>query len=131
MTLSLTNRIGVYMLSVLLLVAAMPRTAQAGIIEMQSALAATGRAENLSRVERVLGQEQVQDRLKAMGVEKSVIDQRLAALSDAELASFAERLESSPAGGGVIEVLGVVFLVLLVLEVVGVIDIFKTVGPPR
>jgi hypothetical protein len=119
------------MLSVLLLVAAMPRTAQAGIIEMQSALAATGRAENLSRVERVLGQEQVQDRLKAMGVEKSVIDQRLAALSDAELASFAERLESSPAGGGVIEVLGVVFLVLLVLEVVGVIDIFKTVGPPR
>ncbi len=131
MTLSLTNRIGVYMLSVLLLVAAMPRTAQAGIIEMQSALAATGRAENLSRVERVLGQEQVQDRLKAMGVEKSVIDQRLAALSDAELASFAERLENAPAGGGVIEVLGVVFLVLLVLEVVGVIDIFKTVGPPR
>jgi hypothetical protein len=131
MTLSLTNRIGVYMISVLLLVAAMPRTAQAGIIEMQSALAASGRAENLSRVERVLNQEQVQDRLRAMGVEKSVIDQRLAALSDAELASFAQRLESSPAGGGVIEVLGVVFLVLLVLEVVGVIDIFKTVGPPR
>jgi hypothetical protein len=81
-------------------------------------------------VERVLSQQQVQERLKAMGVERSVIDQRVAALSDAELASFAERLDNAPAGG-VIEVLGVLFIVLLVLELVGVIDIFKTVGPAR
>jgi len=31
----------------------------------------------------------------------------------------------APAGGDVIAIIGVVFLVLIILEVVGVIDIFK------
>lgn len=123
--------VAVYALSVLLLVAVTPRPAHAGIIDVHSALAAAGRTESLSRIERVLGQQQVRERLMAMGVDEATVDARIASLSDAELASFADRLESAPAGGDVVELLGVIFLVLLVLELVGVIDIFKSVGPPR
>jgi hypothetical protein len=36
-------------------------------------------------------------------------------------------MQDAPAGGDVLVVLGVVFLVLLVLELVGVIDIFKKI----
>ena len=42
-----------------------------------------------------------------------------------ELARLSRGLDELPAGAGALEVIGVVFLVLLLLELVGVIDIFK------
>ena len=38
---------------------------------------------------------------------------------------LAEDLENLPAGGSVLAVVGIVFIVLLILELVGVIDIFN------
>jgi hypothetical protein len=49
----------------------------------------------------------------------------LAALTDAEIAALADRLEQAPAGGDALAVIGIVFLVLMILEFTGVIDIFK------
>jgi hypothetical protein len=40
---------------------------------------------------------------------------------------MAEQMKNAPAGGDVLVLLGAVFLVLLVLELVGVIDVFKKV----
>jgi len=50
---------------------------------------------------------------------------RVAALSDAELAQLEGRLQQLPAGGGALGVIGAVFLVLIILEITGVIDVFK------
>jgi len=129
MQLTQAKTIGAYMLAALMLVASFARPVQAGIIETPTALAAEGRAANLSRVQRVLNQAEVRDRLLAMGVDSEAVEARIASLSDAELASFADRLENAPAGAGLLEVLGILFVVLLVLEIVGVTDIFKSVGP--
>ena len=53
---------------------------------------------------------------------------RAAALSDAELAQVAQEMQTLPAGGdGFFAVIGIVFVVLLILELTGVIDIFKKV----
>ena len=52
---------------------------------------------------------------------------RIAALTDQELEQLAADLESLPAGGSLLGVAGVVFIVLLILELVGVIDIFKKI----
>jgi hypothetical protein len=50
----------------------------------------------------------------------------VASLTDQELADVARNLDTLPAGGdGVVVVLGIVFIVLLILEWTGVIDIFK------
>jgi uncharacterized membrane protein (Fun14 family) len=38
---------------------------------------------------------------------------------------LAERMDTLPAGGDALAIIGIVFLVLIILEVVGVIDIFK------
>ena len=67
----------------------------------------------------------VQDQLVAMGVDPAAIEGRLAALTESELALLADQVEQAPAGGDALAVIGVVFLVLVILEVVGVIDIFK------
>lgn len=129
MSLFRLRQIAVCVLSALVVVTGTPLTARAEIIDTSTALAATTRGESLGRIARVLDQESVRERLAELGVDRAAIDARLAALTDAELAAFAERLENAPAGGDVLGLIGAVFVVLLILELVGVIDIFKTVGP--
>jgi hypothetical protein len=61
----------------------------------------------------------------SLGVDPAEVNGRLAALTDAEIAVLAQKLDQLPAGGDALAVLGIVFLVLLVLELTGTIDIFK------
>jgi hypothetical protein len=48
-------------------------------------------------------------------------------MTDREITDMSEQLDQAVAGGDALAVLGIVFLVLLVLELVGVTDIFKSV----
>jgi hypothetical protein len=100
--------------------------AQAGIVGTES-MVVTGRAAQLAIVHAQLNRADVRAELEKRGVDSAVLDQRVANLSDSELASFSKQLQDAPAGGDVLVILGVVFLVLLVLELVGVIDIFKKI----
>jgi hypothetical protein len=75
----------------------------------------------------VLDREAVQAQLVVLGVDPGAAIERVAALTDDELRSLDGRLASLPAGAGVLEVIGVVFVVLLILEVVGVINVFRRV----
>jgi len=61
-----------------------------------------------------------------MGVDAAQVDSRIAAMTDAELRSLAGEIENLPAGADALAVIGIVFLVLLILEAVGVLDIFKS-----
>ena len=67
----------------------------------------------------------VQDQLVAMGVAPAAVEARLAAMTAEERAQLNARIDEMPAGGDVLVLIGAVFLVLLILELVGVIDIFK------
>jgi hypothetical protein len=109
-----------------LLVLAATRPLSAEIIGTLSALEATQRDRDLETVSRALATEQVRQQFEKLGVEPEQIDARVAALTDDELRTLAQRVDSMPAGGiGVLGVLGIAFVVLLVLELVGAIDIFK------
>jgi len=121
----------IYVLCAAVAVAGMPAPVQAGIIGTETVMTADARADSLARINRALQAAEVRERMQALGVAPATVDARLAALTDAELASFADRLDQAPAGGDALEVVGLVFLVLLILELVGVIDIFKTIGKAR
>jgi len=112
-------------LSLVLSTLALP--AQAGVIGTEAALAAEQRQVTLDRVERRLAQDNVRAALQRLGADPATVSDRVASLSDAELAQLDSRLGELPAGAGVIEVVGVVFVVLLVLEIVGVTDIFTAI----
>lgn len=114
----------VYVLIASLLSVASPAIVQAEIIGTLAGIESAQREANLAKINDVLAREQVRDQMKALGVEAAQIDARLAALTDSELNRLAQDIESAPAGG-ILEVIGVVFIVLLILEVVGVTDIFK------
>jgi len=99
-------------------------TAQAGIVGTDTMIS-TNRDVHLAAVQAQLNRAEVRAELAAMGVDAAALDQRVASLSDSELAALSKRMQDAPAGGEIIAVIGVVFIVLLILELVGVIDIFK------
>lgn len=99
--------------------------AVAGIVGTAEAVSAGQAADPLASVRGVLARDDVRERMVALGVDPAEVDGRLAALTGAELALLAEQLEQAPAGGDALAVIGIVFLVLMILEFTGVIDIFK------
>ena len=103
-------------------------TASAGVIGTEAYLSAQTRDGHLADINAALARADVQAQLISLGVDPANAATRAAALPDAELARVAGQLKTLPAGGdGLLAVIGVVFVVLLILELTGVIDIFKKV----
>lgn len=120
------NKIFVYALCLALLNLASPQVSQAALVGTLQAVEASGtRAQDLAIVNSALAREQVRNQMAAMGVDPAAVDARVARLTDSELQSLADRMQQMPAGGDALAVIGVVFLILIILELVGVIDIFK------
>lgn len=117
--------VGLVSLSILALGA--PVVAEAGIIATGTAMASVDRDAGLAKVRAGLARAEVRDRLVTLGVEPAQVEGRLAALTDAELDMLAQRFDQAPAGGDLLAVIGIVFLVLLLLEYTGTIDVFKKV----
>lgn len=100
--------------------------AAAGIVGTADAIAAARQQDHWAVVRAALARDDVRGRMLEMGVNPADVAGRLAALTDSELATLAGNLESAPAGGdGALAVIGIVFVVLLILEFTGTIDIFK------
>ncbi|WP_147652489.1 PA2779 family protein [Vulcaniibacterium gelatinicum] len=98
----------------------------AAVITTQEALSAEQRAAAEREVREKLARDDVRQAMLRLGVDPAEADARIAALSDAELLQVQGRLDTLPAGGdGALAVIGIVFIVLLILELTGVIDIFK------
>ena len=102
------------------------QAAPAGMIGTGYLLEDESRAASVSRMEVLLAREDVGRQLEAFGVDRAMVMERLGALSTAELLELEGQLDSQIAGGDVIAVVGVVFIVLMILELVGVTDIFKS-----
>jgi hypothetical protein len=107
--------------------AGMMSSASAGVIGTHAVLVQSERAELVARVQSALDREAVQAQLVALGVDAAAAKERIAALGDAELRQLDGQLSSLPAGADLLAVVGIVFVVLLILELVGVVDIFKRI----
>jgi hypothetical protein len=109
------------------LFAATLQYARADVIGTEQYLQSLDREAALTRIEGVLARDAVRGELERLGVDTELAGERVAALTDEELQLLAQELENLPAGGSALGTLGVVFIVLLVLELVGVIDIFSKI----
>jgi hypothetical protein len=112
------------------LLGGMPAISYAGMIGTATALAAedpSARALSLARVRAGFNRADVRAQLERFGVDASAAAARADALSDQELAQLADRFAAMPAGGdaGILEVIGVLFIVLLILDYLGVIHVFN------
>jgi hypothetical protein len=119
------QRCCVVLISLALINLGTPVVASAGIIGTQTVIEASQRDADLATIQAGLERAEVRQQFAALGVDANLVEARLATLTDAEVATLADRMEQMPAGGDLLAVIGVVFVILLILELVGVIDIFK------
>jgi hypothetical protein len=101
------------------------QTASAGVVTTQQYLQLQSQKSNAAGVREWLATDAVRTQLIELGVAPEAVDARIAALTPDEQRALAERMGELPAGGDALAIIGAVFLVLLILELVGVIDIFK------
>ncbi len=101
-----------------------PSTSAAAMIGTETLASQTLRADTEARIQTLLSRDEVQSKLIAWGVDVEKAKSRANAMSDAELQRVAYALDQQPAGGDVIVLVGVVFVVLLILELVGVTNVF-------
>lgn len=116
------------LLAVTLTVVPTMNSALAGVISTEEAFASEERETRIGKVQRLLAQDHVRNTLIRYGVDPGIANERVTALTDAELTTLEARLGELPAGGtGVVEVVGIVAIVLIVLELLGVTDVFKSI----
>ncbi|MDT0499437.1 MULTISPECIES: PA2779 family protein [Halomonas] len=95
-----------------------------GMITTQEALAAERSQSDRERIHAVLARDDVREQLVAQGVDPAEVEARVAALSDAEAAQMAERLDQMPAGASVVGALFAVFVILLVTDILGLTNVY-------
>lgn len=97
--------------------------ANAGMITTSALTAAQTQADR-ARLEAFLQREDVLQQMQAMGVDANMAKERIASLSDDEVARIAGKLEQMPAGGDVLGVLFTVFIILLITDILGLTKVF-------
>lgn len=104
-------------------VAAVPAVDQ-GLVGTTDLLDAQASQQDRDRIRQVLAREDVQQQLLLQGVSPAEVENRVAALSDAEAREMADRLDQMPAGAGVVGALFAVFIILLVTDILGLTDVY-------
>jgi len=97
--------------------------ARAGVISTETHLA-VGKLTAKNQLQAALERQDVRTQLISLGVDPEKAKARVANLTQDEVAKLQSRIGDLPAGAGAIEVIGILFIVLLILELVGVINIF-------
>lgn len=104
--------------------------AHAAVISTEAIVSSQQADLDRSRVQSLLGREEVKQRLLAAGVDPSQVASRVDALSDNEVHQLAAKIDQLPAGGDALGVLVFVFIVLLITDILGFTDVFPFVKKP-
>lgn len=116
-----------HVVSLTLICGGFAQFSHAGVIETGYLVDQEARVARLERVELLLASDTVAKQLESFGVDKALVAERIQGLSDSELRLLESEMDEQVAGGDALAVIGTVFLVLLILELVGVTDIFKSI----
>lgn len=101
--------------------------AHAGMIQTEQLANAQVQRDARADVNAFLARADVQKQMIELGVAPEKAEARVASLSESEVQQLAQTINDQPAGGDILVVVGIVFVVLLILELVGVTDIFKSI----
>ncbi len=116
----------------LTLLPATPAFAGVGMLDTGSMIQQASADDTRAQLLEQLNDAEVRAQLIEMGVDPERAEQRVARLTDEELARLEAHMETDPAGAAsALGVVAIVFVVFVILDAVGVTDIFSFVGPAR
>lgn len=120
------QRLLINLIILTLLSSSFASNAAAQFITTDDALAIEQQHQAGERISSFLAREEVQQQLTKFGVSPEQAEQRIAALTPQELVALNAKIDDMPAGG-IVEVIGIVVVVLLILELLGVTDVFTAI----
>ncbi len=101
-----------------------PQESMASMIGTDSLIEAQERQGQIDRINDILAKDNVKHQLIRLGVNPADAEARIASLSYSELQNLEYSLNSmNNAGAGVIEIFGIVFIVILILELLDVTNL--------
>ena len=84
---------------------------------------------NRDQILHMLDRESAQQQLKALGVSPDMVKERVAQMTDAEVAQLNQHLADLPAGGDIWGVLLLLLIIFIITDVIGATDIFPFIKP--
>lgn len=128
-TTCLLKKTGTLLLSASLL-GAVVAPAQAAMVGTAQVIAAQQGSLDRARLAALLEREDLQRQLGSMGVDVQHARERVAGLTDAEIARINQQFERLPAGSdSVLGVLVLIFIIFVITDALGATDIFPFVHP--
>ena len=106
------------------IVSVLSPVAQATVIDTRTMLTAQATSPQAD-VQAFLARGEVREQMILLGVDPDDASARVAALTEQELSQLQLHINDLPAGANALALIGAVFLVLLILELVGVTNIFN------
>ncbi len=77
----------------------------------------------------ILNRQQTQALLKTYGVDEKQLQSRINKLTVEELALINQKMDELPAGSGLLGTIGLIVVILIILDMLGVADIFTFINP--
>ena len=114
----------VWIMSMSVLGTPLPSISNARLIGTQALIEKQQTDAPRARVEEFVARENVREQIIALGADPAEVQERLAALTADELRLIEQNIDNMPAGG-ILVIIGIVFVVLIILDLTGVVDIFK------
>lgn len=115
----------VYVLATSFLFVGFTQSVQAAMISTEQVVSTVNAQQERAKFVMTLDRPEVQAQLERFGISQSDAAARIAALTDAEVASMSHQIDSLPAGGNaIIGALVFIFVVLLVTDLLGWTKVF-------
>jgi len=102
---------------------------QAAMIGNEQVINQHQQGQTRDSLQQLLQQQSARQQLQALGVSPDLVKSRIDSLTDSELARINRHVDTLDAGGNILGILLVIFIVFVITDVIGATDIFPFIHP--
>ncbi len=124
------NRILTLALSFLLICAPISQ-AQAAIIANAQLIDQVQQVNDKAALLQTINRVDVQEQLLNMGVNTAELESRISQMTQQEIAQLNQQINELPAGGDVLGIIVLIFIIFIITDVIGATDIFPFIHPVK
>ena len=124
------NRILTLALSFLLICAPISQ-AQAAIIANAQIIDQVQQINDKDALLQTINRVDVQEQLLGMGVNTAELESRISQMTQQEIAQLNQQINELPAGGDVLGIIVLIFIIFIITDVIGATDIFPFIHPVK
>ena len=126
----LFNRILTLALSLLLICGPISQ-AQAAIIANAQIIDQVQQVNDKDALLQTINRVDVQEQLLSMGVTTSELESRINQMTQQEIAQLNQQINDLPAGGDILGIIVLIFIIFIITDVIGATDIFPFIHPVK